>query len=208
VTLLCVSVAASQGQVRRKHTVLWQPTTIAGPQRLPPATVHEEMIGSLRVADVQVVLDETRWEDVQKRLGGTIGHSGDAGESLTWLCFHGSDAQGGWVFWLQGGEVNGDSVGGIQWLRMASGDQTDSRCRRLEQKRDVELPIRLRLGMTRAEVTATLGAPTVQQHDVLTYLYEHTETVGDTPFTASNTLEIVLRDGVVCAIEAWRTTVN
>jgi hypothetical protein len=211
VTLLGATIVeTSQGQVRPpKTTVLWKPTTLGGPQELPPPTVHDEVIGRLRVADMQIVLDETRWDVVQKRLGGTIGHSGDASESLEWLCFHGSDRKGRWIFWLQSGEVNGDSVGGFQWRRMERGEEPDSRCQKLEQKEhSIELPIPLQLGMTKTEATRKLGTPTAQRRGLLTYYHEHQETIDNSPFTASNVVEILLRDGVVSAIEGWKTNVN
>ena len=199
----------SQGQVRPDATVLWKPTTLGRSQELPPPTVHNEIIKALRVADMQIVLDETRWETAQKRLGGTIGHSGDADESLKWLCFYGSQARPRWIFWLQGGEVNGDNVGGFQWRRMVHGEQPDSRCRKLQHKEtSIELPVPLQLGMTKAQVIRTLGAPTVQRGTLLTYYHEHEETIDNLRFTTSSIVEVLLRDGVVTAIEGSKTSIN
>jgi len=210
VTLLGATIVeTSQGQVSPKATVLWKPTTLGSSEELPPPTVHTEIIKTLRVADMQIVLDETRWETAQKRLGGTIGHIGDASESLKWLCFYGSHAGARWIFWLQGGEVNGDNVGGFQWRRMVHSEQPDSRCRKLQQKEtSIELPVPLQLGMTKAEVIKTLGVPTVQRGTLLTYYHEHEETIDNLPFTTSSILEVLLRDGVVAAIEGSKTSVN
>ena len=50
-------------------------------------------------------------EDAKQSLGGEIGVKGDAGDALEWFCFHGADALGRWVLWLENGEINGGLIG-------------------------------------------------------------------------------------------------
>jgi hypothetical protein len=200
---------AESAQVRQKPATLWKPPSIGVSQNLPPATIHNEVIKTVRVAGMQIVLDETRWEAAQQHLGATIGHSGDAGDSLKWMCFHGADSKAKWIFWLQSNEVNGDNVGGFQWQLLERGQQPDPRCQDVAHEgHAVELPIRLQLGMTEAEVKKILGAPTVRRGGLLTYFHEHQITIDKSPYTASSIVDILLSDGRVSAIQGWKTTVN
>jgi hypothetical protein len=88
------------------------------------------MITTLRVAKVPAVLEETELKDVQRRLGGSIGQSGDASEANAWLCFYGTDINGRWALWLESSEM-----GGLRWVdgftlqRLGKEARTDGRCR-------------------------------------------------------------------------------
>jgi hypothetical protein len=164
------------------------------------------MVGAFRVSNFPIEFEETKMEDVRTRLGGTIGHKGDAGEYLEWLCFHGTDSEGRWVLWLESGEIDGGMVGSFRWERLPMNAELDQRCRMLQRKAGgIVLPISLRLGTTEKEVLKTLGTPTVRRGDRLIYVHEHDETIRGEPFTSDNIVEVRLRGGTVCAIEVSKT---
>jgi len=167
------------------------------------------MVGSLRVANLPVVLEETTLEDAQKRFGGTFGNHGDGGESLGWLCLHGSDELGRWIIWLTSGEINGTTVGGFQWRRLSPHDIPDRRCSQIpDGKGGIALPIALHLGMTEAEIHEILGRPTVTRGKTFFFCHKHRTVIHKEDFTVSNDVAIVFRDGVAWAIEVAKTTSN
>jgi hypothetical protein len=146
-------------------------------------------------------------ENVKKRLGGEIGRKGDAGDALEWLCFHGADAIGGWVLWLESGEIDGGYVGSFQWQRLSNRDVLDSRCHALRGTTSViKLPLSLRLGAKKTEVLKILGEPTAIEAERLIYLHEHEGTIRGEPFTTSNIVVVHLRNGIVWAIQASKTS--
>jgi hypothetical protein len=200
---ILLTVAAASAQSDR---TIWQPPTLNLPDTLPPATVSKEMITKLRVAKMQVILEETPLSDVQKNLGGTIGASGDASEALEWLCFQGSDAKGRWALWLESDEMGGGNVDGFAWQRIAEKASLDPRCR--TQAIEIELPIHLAIGLPESEVRGILGKPTAEHRNTLIFEHEHQETIRNEPFTASNTVYVQLGSGVVWSVQVWKTTSN
>lgn len=173
---------------------------------VPKATVPKEMVGAFRVSNFPVEFEETKMDDVRTRLGGAIGRTGDAGEYLEWLCFHGTDAEGRWVLWLESGEIDGGMVGSFRWEHLPKNAELDQRCRMLQHKAGgIVLPISLRLGITEKEVLKTLGTPTVRRGDRLIYVHKHDETIRGEPFTSYNIVEVGLRDGTVWSIEVSKT---
>lgn len=203
VVAILITAAAAFAQSDR---MIWQPPTLDLPDTLPHATVSKEIVTKLRVAKMQVVLEETPLDDVQKNLGGTIGARGDASEALQWLCFHGSDARGRWVLWLESDEMGGGNVDGFAWQRMAERARLDRRCR--TQAVEIELPIKLAIGLTESEVRGTLGTPTAKIRNTLVFDHEHLQTIRNEPFTTSNTVYVELRSGVVWSVQVWKTTSN
>lgn len=148
-------------------------------------------------------------DEVRTRIGGTMGHRGDAGDYVEWLCFHGTDPKGRWVLWLESGEIDGGTVGSFQWQRLVSGAALDRRCRALREARGgIELPVALRLNMAEAEVLKALGPPTAKRGDRLIYVHEHQESIRSEPYTSENIVAILLRDGVVWEIDVSRTTTS
>lgn len=190
-------------------TILWSPPNTGWWDSMPQPTVPKEMIGTLRVADVPIILEETNLKDAKKRFGAIIGSRGDAGEALGWLCLHGSDADGTWILWLTSSEMDGPHIGGFQWRRLAANEIPDRRCALLPQdKSGIQLPIALHPGMTAAEVQKVLGQPTVKRGKTLFFCHEHQRVVRKENYTVSNNVAIVFRDGLVWAIEAAKTTSN
>ena len=190
-------------------TVVWSPPRTGWWDNMPKPTVPNEMIGALRVADFPITLEKTKLEDMHKRFGGTIGDRGDAGDAEAWLCLFGSDSERRWIIWLTSGEIDGPAIGGFQWRLLSLNETPDRRCSPLpEKKGGIKLPIALHPGMTEAEVQLILGRPTATRGKTLFFRHEHQETIRKEQFTASNGVAIVIREGVVWAIEVAETTSN
>ena len=189
--------------------LVWQPPTLQLPNALPQPTVAKEMITTLRVAKMLIILEKTGLTDVQTRLGGSIGHRGDASEALAWLCFHGADANTRWALWLESSELGGGMIDGFALQRLARNAKTDQRCQMLQGREGViELPTALRLGLTEMQVRKILGNPTTTYQNTLVFEHEHEETIHNQPFTASNTVYVTFRGGTVWAIQVWKDTTS
>ena len=203
----CACPAQKASSSAGGKNVIWEPPGIDWPESLPTPTVPKEMIGSLRVPNFPIVLEETRLEDAQKRFGGMIGTRGDAGDAEAWLCLHGSDANGPWIFWLTSGEIDGPAVGGFEWRRLAPNEMPDHRCPLLRGgDGGIKLPLAIHPGMTEAEVRKILGRPTIARGRTLIFCHEHQEIIQNLPYTSDNTIAIVLRRGLVVAMQVSKTT--
>src|ERR1700746_2211381 len=140
---------------------------------------------------------------MQARFGGEVGSEGDAAKSLGWLCLHGNDAAGPWALWLESGEMDGSSIGAFHRRRVVASAEFDQRCQALpDAESNVELPVNLRLGIPEAEVVRMLGRPTSRKDGTLLYEHEHKESIHGEPYTSLNIVSVVVRNGVVWAIEA------
>ena len=85
--LMAVTPAAAQE--------LWKPPNVYGSLSAGlKASVTGEIITRLRVGDMTVSLDETPIENVRAKFAATIGSTGDASESFTWICAQGTDPDG------------------------------------------------------------------------------------------------------------------
>src|SRR5262245_32059116 len=112
--------------------------------------VSSELIPSIRIGDVEVVLDKTPIADVARRFNATRGHRGDASESLDWLCLTGRDTRDRWILWLESGEIHGGAIGAFQLRRLGESEPVDVRCRAVAV--NVQDPAALRLEMSRDDV--------------------------------------------------------
>jgi hypothetical protein len=209
VTCAAFAQTANRSASSEGARVPWQPPAWNFLTEPPKATVSKEMLVSLQVSNVAIYFEKTKMDDVRVRLRGTIGHSGDAGDYVEWLCFRGTDPKRRWVLWLESGEIDGGMVGSFQWQRVANSAVLDPRCRTLQDTSGaIKLPVALRLGMAETEVLKTLGPPTVSHGDRLIYVHEHQESIRGEPYTSENIVSILLRDGMVWAIEASKTTTS
>jgi hypothetical protein len=190
----------------RAQTVWEPPPQLSVPGNHKP-TVRREFITSLRVTGFTVVLEKTKLTDVQSRFGGTIGKRGDASEALDWLCFHGRDNGRSWVLWLEAGEIHGRTVGAFQLRGIDLGQQVDRRCPSLDSTGGVNLPNGIRLGLTRPHAIEILGRPTKSEGDTVLYRHEHLEALRGRSATASNSITLGFRDGVLDAVDVWKMTV-
>lgn len=206
--LIFATFASGQQQPSGIKAPVWEPPAIAVafPDSAKP-TVQKPMIGSLQVAGLPIVLEETQLSALQSKLGGTIGARGDAGDALRWLCFHGGSSGQSWVLWLMSDEMDDGAVGGLRWQNVAEGMLFDERCPSLPAG-SVVLPVKIRPGVPERDVVHEFGQPSSKSADNFFYLHEHDETIHNMPYTAMNTLEVILHSGAVWAIEVWKSTTS
>ena len=176
--------------------IKWQPPVIQAPALPSQPTVLGEMISRVRIATEFVLLKENTMTEVQSRLGGSLGHRGGAGDSLAWLCYYGADKDGRWALWLESSEIAGGAVDGFILQRLDRDARMDRRCGNLRSGK-IELPAALKLGMTETEVRQSLGKPTLKFRSTLVFQNAQHET----PRTGPSTVYVVLRKGVVWAIQ-------
>jgi hypothetical protein len=210
-----LAVLAVCGVANRQHygahalpgrgALIWEPPRPQLPGTLPRPTVPKEMVTALRVANLPIVLERTVLKDVQQRLGGTIGASGDRGDFVRWLCFHGRDGDRLWALWLESSEMGGGRVDGFTLQSLRRDAQLDQRCRALPQENSFELPLTLRLGLTESALWKILGSPTVRYRSTLIYDHEHELRIHNKPYTSWNTVALT-QEGIVWAIRVWKIT--
>jgi hypothetical protein len=193
------------------ESAIWEPQSLLrfgdGPALRP--TVPREMIASLRIAGVNVPLEEDlELQALQVRFGGKVGAAGNASNWHAWLCLHGSGTAGPWVLWLESDEVDGPYIGGFQLRRVSRSARFDDRCAALPDMAKIEMPIGLALGTPKTRVIRVLGRPTTRAGNVLLYEHEHNELIRGEEFTSFNSVTVELRDGVVSAIDVAKTTTD
>ncbi len=175
------------------------------PQEVKP-TVPKEILSRLHISSVAITLEETRLDRVEQLLGGTTGAKGDAGDSVGWLCFHGTDGRNAWVLWLESGEIDGPSIGSFQWQRISSDAQIDRRCHALSGSATIKLALPLKLGMTEGQLLRVLGKPSLRRGERLIYFHEHEGSSNGVPFDSSNIVMVGFRGGEVKSIAVSKTT--
>src|SRR3974390_2343943 len=194
-----------------RSPMVWEPPEVLYPDSAK-ATVKKELLTSFRVRGYVIALDETAMKDVQGRLGGQIGSREDHRDALEWLCYHGADAGGRWVLWLENDEMNGSFVGSFQWAQLSKSDVLDPRCHLLDGSGQIKLPLsRLVLGTAQSEILESLGPPSVKNAERFVYLHRHAVTVktgGREPFISSNMLIIFFSNGAVRAVQGARTMLD
>jgi hypothetical protein len=74
-------------------------------------TLPSAPVGRITAGPLAVGLEVTPLGEVQRRFGGRIGHAGDAGEAVSWLCFIGRSPAGTPIaYWFMANdEMSGDS---------------------------------------------------------------------------------------------------
>jgi hypothetical protein len=206
--LFAATLLPAQQQPFEHQSLVWEPPPVTEfPASVKP-TVRKQMIASLRVSDLPIVLEKTEMAAVQKKPGGSMGSRGDAGSALQWLCFHGVSANGKWVLWLMSGEIDGPSIGGFRWQKVAEGRGFDARCQAFTGDGVVVLPAAIRPGVPEGDVLHAFGQPSWKSSNTLFYLHEHDESIHNQPYTEMNTLKVLVRDGIVWSIEVWKSTTS
>jgi hypothetical protein len=210
IVLLCATCAAltAVGGDESRH-IAWEPSHVDWGDDLPASTVPKPMIDSLRVAGFPVTLEETDLNGARAHFRATLGSRGDAGTAEEWVCLHGNDASGDWILWLSSFEIDGPTIGGFQWRRLAANETPDPRCPLVPKTvTSIELPLAIHPGMREPEALKILGKPTVIRGQTLIYLHSHQEILDKLTYDASNSVAVVLRGGRVWAIEVIKTTAS
>ena len=200
--LLSLTAFAQTTRQSKSHStrMVWEPPDWNFPQNVK-GNGQREMLTSFRLSSYEIALERTEMKDVQKRLGGEIGsRETDASE---WLCFHGANKTRRWVLWLENDEISASIVGAFQWRQLSENDVPDPRCQVLRGEDSmITLPLPFTLGATQSQVLKSLGSPTAGNNERLIYLHAH----DNGSFVSSNIVIVRLRDGVVWAIQASKTT--
>lgn len=203
IALLVMAVALSAQQpgsnVHDRSAAIWAPPTFSPPEDIPHPTVPKPLVTRLTVAGWPIILERTELEQAQTHFGGTMGKIGDASEELRWLCLYGKDNDGLWGLWLLSEEIDGPSIGGIQWQRLPADAQMDRKCK-LIGKGNVELPIAVHLGMTQKETDLVLGKPSMINGEVAVYSHERSFIAHKESYVANNELYVVYKNGVVWSL--------
>jgi hypothetical protein len=172
---------------------------------VPKGTVPKEMLSKIVLSGFPITLERTAIRGVASHFIAMIGGKGDGGDFVQWVCLNGTDSVGGWVLWLESGEIEGGAVGIFQWQRLEAGAVLDQRCRTLHDG-GIKLPNHLRLGLTDSDVLKILGSPTVRQGDRFIYVHEHMESIRGEPYTSENILAILFRGRLAQAIDVSKLT--
>ena len=207
---VALSAALALGASPSQVPVTWVPPNLLG-DSVPSRQATRLPVMSVRVGALGIVLENTSLAGVQQRLGGAVGHQGDAGESLSWLCLKGRDAAGAWVLWLEASEISGDYIAGFQLRRVATQARVDARCADLGAT-SVRITPDLRLGSRRDDVVALLGPVSGVRADTLVWgrlVSRHAPPPASaTTLSTLSSVAVVLKNGRVDAVEAWRVTTN
>lgn len=196
------------GQRKELADVPWAPPAdLDLPENVsPPPTVPEPMITAIRVGHTSIRLERTEVAAVRERFGGEEGFQGDGGDALGWLCYAGQDAAGRWALWLTSAEIDGPSIGGFEWRRVAQNAHFDPRCTRLPEGTEITLsPIPLRLGTSQSQVVKWLGPPTARHGNILDYEHNEEKRTSRDTYDYWNSVALRLLDGTVDSIRAAET---
>ena len=186
--------------------VTWTPPPRLLPASVPKATIPTVLVANISVGTTAIKLESTLLSDVGKELGARVGHTGDASDSAGWICASGTGSAGRWALWLTTWELEGGRVSGLRWQRFPSNSTVDQRCAELPRERQIELPHHLRLGISRTDVIASLGTPTLETKGSLLFVHENKLAIKGDHYTVDETVAIRLQHGRVSAIEVEKTT--
>jgi hypothetical protein len=190
----------------------WEPPVMWTESSLPEPSVGRDFVSKLKVGSLQVVLEQTMLADVSRQFGAPVGHRGDAGEAVSWVCLLGQDQGGPWAVWLESGEIHGGAIGAFLLKRRAPAERFDSRCVALAAP--VAIPLPIRLDMSRTEVVGLLGQPAAKSGR--TELYSGCQRVKLQPtgaheaqdFDLCSSLYVRFKAELLEAFEVWRTTTS
>ncbi|MDR3417115.1 MAG: hypothetical protein P4L83_13100 [Nevskia sp.] len=141
------------------------------------ATLPAPPAAELRLGRFAVRLERTRMAEVRKAAGaGEVGHRGDAGASLYWLCYTLPHEDSADLLWFTSGELyGGGEIDGIVARRLADGEAAPPGCPVLPAAlRPAALRHGLWLGSTTAQLQAALPRPSATRDGWLEYSYAGT----------------------------------
>lgn len=196
------------GQRKELRDVAWAPPAdLDLPKDVSDnPTVPLPMITALRLGHMSIRLERTERAAVRERFGGEEGWRDDAGDTLGWLCYAGQDAGGKWALWLTSGEIDGPSIGGFEWRRVAQNAQFDPHCVKLPEGTEITLsPIPVRLGASQSQVVRWLGRPTTRRGNILDYEHNEEKRTARHTYDYWNSVALRLLDGKVDSIRAAET---
>lgn len=203
----CLASSQDKGKLQAPQTAVWPPLHVPVFEEKAKSTKPNELVSALRINHRPIRLEQTTLAELEKQYRAEIGQQGDASEFLEWVCMTGTTDGQRWVLWLESGEIDGGNVGGFQLRRIGGQVQLDTRCRTVDAPALIwTMPNSLAVGMRESEVIKTLGKPTGRKSNILYYEHQRKTVIRGEPYDVVNTVTLVLRDGVVWAIQVWKTT--
>lgn len=125
-------------------------------------TLHRPPSVGISLGDLHVRFEKSTLADIQQKIGaGIIAHRGDAGDSLTWLCYTIPYVHDTTRLWLSSGELEGNTYVSSATAELSHGAiPATSQCPDLPLRfRHIALDHALWLGMPNARFDKALGNP-------------------------------------------------
>jgi hypothetical protein len=173
--------------------------TIAAGQRAS----HTALLTYLRVGNERVVFEEdtvvdngsrhalprTSFRDAAQRIGpARLMHRGESGESFSWQCFR-LDGSPSLSLVLEGNEMSVGDIGGFEIIPTGSRPELESDCTKVgARSSDLQTDRGVRLGLSRAEVTARLGVDGRDSADVVVFEQILKKRARNSPGTSCRTI--------------------
>ena len=207
VGVLTLLIASSVAVCQDTNARLWSPPNLPAFDPAPKPTKRTETVSSLKIDGFTVVLEETDLQAVQHHFGAVIGHEGDAGDSVQWVCLTGQSAGQRLVLWVESSEIDGGKVGGFHMRRIDDGVQTDPRCHKVDSALAVlAFPKAIHIGITERDLLKTLGEPTARNRDALLFSHDQKVVIRREPYDSENDVVVLMREGRVYAVQVRKTT--
>jgi hypothetical protein len=209
--LLAVAFVSAVGVGAVVAQTLWEPRSLAVSDRSPVPTAKWEMATAANVAGVTVILEQTKLEEVAKPFGAALGSSGVVPDRLQWVCLVAAGEQSRWIAWFLVTDLDKEgAISGFQLRHLGNEEGVDNRCGRVPDAAPLLIaPSDVRLGMTRADALERLGRPGAIFGEVAEYVHEHSKWASLERLQqvrTANGLIVRFRQGVIDAIEAWKST--
>lgn len=172
------------------------------PEAIPAATTQTDPLPPLALGNIVIRLENTTLAEVRQSLGkGVIQTTGDADESLTFLCYTLSNNQ---RFWLGSGEMgSGTRIDSIAARTLPAGTPPSANCPYLPATTATHFTNGIWLGVSQTNVTRILGEGKTIRAGKL-YAFEKPLQNG----TLSSTLLIRYTQGRINELHATRVTSN
>lgn len=174
------------------------------------ATLATPPAGQLTLGSLRISFGQTTLKQVKHTLGtGRIAHQGDAGNSLAWLCYTVPDNSHPARLWLVSSELDAGKyiTGAIIKQARPKRDGAAAACPVLPKTyRDARLGKFLWLGTAAQTLGHRLGPPSHQIGGWRMFDYGKTfKTPNCQRAEDNNSLRVLLQDGRVIAMQAYRT---
>lgn len=158
---------------------------------------------SVVAGNVPIVFEETALSQIADHFGGTIHHQGDAGDSVSWVCYNYADDGAERTLWFLSGELGGSEKAILTVVEAADGGNIQQGCARPAHNLNKLTLGAPGLGSTRDEINEALGADIGDQPSVV--LFNMSD--GD-EFTISKSLRYKLDGDKVTAVSITQVTTN
>jgi hypothetical protein len=89
---------------------------------------------------------------------------------------------------------------GFQWRRIPAGEEVDPRCKSLQERGTVKLPVPIQLGMSETQVESVIGDPSLRYGHSAIYSHHHSLTIGSQLYSADNTVYLSYVEGVLRSV--------